>query len=79
MTVRCNVNVADKSNNKLEALKKRPEKRPDWKDLMKEIEQFRYSHALLKKSVCNDRSSPMISKTKQGKNVCCASFNLVYY
>jgi len=49
---------------KLEMLKKRPTKRPDWNDLMKEIEKFRCSHGLLKKTVCSDRSKPILTKTK---------------
>ncbi len=61
--------IPKNKSEKIEALKKRPAKRPDWNDLMKEIGQFRYSHSLLKKTVCNDRSGPMISKIKMGQNV----------
>ena len=50
-------------SEKLEQLKKKPAKRPDWSDLMKEIGQFKSSfHGLLKKTVCDDRSKPVLSK-----------------
>ena len=55
---------------KLDRLKKRPEKRPDWNELMKEIDSFRpgSSSQKLNKVACNDRSKPMLTKTKiQGK------------
>ncbi|XP_077295619.1 sarcomere length short isoform X2 [Arctopsyche grandis] len=41
---------------KIESLKSRPRKRPDWSDMMKEVESGRK----LKHVVCNDRSSPII-------------------
>ncbi|XP_059052561.1 trichohyalin [Achroia grisella] len=49
---------------KLEQLRSRPRKRPDWSDMMKEVEQGRK----LKHVVCNDRSSPIITKTAVVKN-----------
>ena len=50
-------------SEKIERLKKKPDKRPDWSDLMKEIGQFRGTcHGLLKKIVCDDRSKPVLSK-----------------
>ena len=52
-------------SEKLEQLKKKPAKRPDWNDLMKEIGQFKAgSRGLLKKTISNDRSKPMLSKHK---------------
>ncbi|XP_052752024.1 DNA ligase 1 isoform X2 [Galleria mellonella] len=49
---------------KLEQLRSRPRKRPDWSDMMKEVEQGKK----LKHVVCNDRSSPIITKTAVVKN-----------
>lgn len=49
---------------KIEQLKSRPRKRPDWSDMMKEVEQGKK----LKHVVCNDRSSPIISRTAVVKN-----------
>ncbi|XP_063389146.1 hepatoma-derived growth factor-related protein 2-like isoform X2 [Cydia fagiglandana] len=49
---------------KLESLRSRPRRRPDWSDMMKEVEQGKK----LKKVVCNDRSSPIITKTAVVKN-----------
>ncbi|XP_045770289.1 DNA ligase 1-like isoform X2 [Maniola jurtina] len=49
---------------KLEQLRTRPRKRPDWSDMMKEVEQGRK----LKKVVCNDRSSPIITRSVVVKN-----------
>jgi len=51
-------------NDRIEQLKKRPTKRPDWNDLMQEIEKYRCKAGLLKKTQCNDRSQPMLSKSK---------------
>ncbi|XP_046682603.1 calponin homology domain-containing protein DDB_G0272472 isoform X6 [Homalodisca vitripennis] len=45
---------------KLEALRSRPRRRPDWTDMMKEVEsgrQLRHVH-------CNDRSAPILPKEK---------------
>lgn len=49
---------------KLESLRSRPRKRPDWSDMMKEVEEGKK----LKHVVCNDRSSPIITKTSVVKN-----------
>ncbi|XP_063628716.1 nucleolar protein dao-5-like isoform X1 [Cydia splendana] len=49
---------------KLESLRSRPRRRPDWSDMMKEVEEGKK----LKKVVCNDRSSPIITKTAVVKN-----------
>ena len=52
-------------SEKLEQLKKKPAKRPDWNDLMKEIGQYRAgSRGLLKKIISNDRSKPILSGHK---------------
>jgi len=52
-------------SEKLELLKKRPTKRPDWNDLMQEIEKYKCGKSdLLNKTVTNDRSQPILSKTK---------------
>lgn len=56
--------AARKKAQRIENLKKRPTKRPDWNDLMKEIGAHRNSHGLLKKSLCNDRSAAILTKTK---------------
>ena len=46
-------------------MKKRPAKRPDWNELMKEIDSFRYGKVgRLNKVVTNDRSKPILTKTK---------------
>uniref|UniRef100_A0A2S2QU59 WH2 domain-containing protein n=1 Tax=Sipha flava TaxID=143950 RepID=A0A2S2QU59_9HEMI len=45
---------------KLESLRSRPRRRPDWSDMMKEVE----SGKKLKHVECNDRSAPIISSTK---------------
>ncbi|XP_014363173.2 glutamic acid-rich protein isoform X2 [Papilio machaon] len=49
---------------KIESLRSRPRKRPDWSDMMKEVEQGRK----LKHVVCNDRSSPIITRSAVVKN-----------
>ncbi|CAG9791476.1 unnamed protein product [Diatraea saccharalis] len=49
---------------KLETLRSRPRRRPDWSDMMKEVEQGKK----LKKVVCNDRSSPIITRSAVVKN-----------
>jgi len=51
-------------SDRVEALKKRPTKRPDWNDLMQEIEKYRVKAGMLNKVVTNDRSKPMLSKSK---------------
>lgn len=54
---------------KIEALKKRPTQKPDWSGLMQEIEALKYgAKGYLKKTVCNDRSKPMLTANRiQGK------------
>ncbi|XP_072934412.1 uncharacterized protein sals isoform X2 [Epargyreus clarus] len=49
---------------KIEQLRSRPRRRPDWSDMMKEVEQGKK----LKHVVCNDRSSPIIAKSTVVKN-----------
>ncbi|KAJ2942785.1 hypothetical protein O0L34_g14972 [Tuta absoluta] len=49
---------------KIEQLKSRPRRRPDWSDMMKEVEQGRK----LKHVECNDRSSPIITRAALVKN-----------
>jgi len=57
--------VSSIKSEKLEQLKKKPAKRPDWNDLMKEIGQFKSgSRGLLKRTQTDDRSKPMLTKTK---------------
>ena len=57
--------VSSLKSEKLEQLKKKPAKRPDWNDLMKEIGQYKGgSRGLLKKIISNDRSKPMLSTHK---------------
>lgn len=51
---------------KLEALRSRPRRRPDWTDMMKEVEQG----AKLKHVQCNDRSAPVLPKSKAKGQVC---------
>ncbi|XP_001946942.3 formin-like protein 14 [Acyrthosiphon pisum] len=45
---------------KLESLRSRPRRRPDWSDMMKEVESGRK----LKHVECNDRSAPIIPSNK---------------
>ena len=54
---------------KADSFRKRPNKRPDWNDLMKEIEAYRYSHSALNKVHTNDRSMPILPKNKRGDQV----------
>lgn len=49
---------------KLDSLRSRPRKRPDWSDMMKEVEQGKK----LKHVVCNDRSTPIITRSAVVKN-----------
>ncbi|XP_041972559.1 DNA ligase 1 isoform X1 [Aricia agestis] len=49
---------------KIEQLRSRPRRRPDWSDMMKEVEQGRK----LKHVVCNDRSQPIITRSVVVKN-----------
>ncbi|XP_047537999.1 glutamic acid-rich protein isoform X2 [Vanessa atalanta] len=49
---------------KIEQLRSRPRRRPDWSDMMKEVEQGKK----LKHVVCNDRSKPIITQSVVIKN-----------
>ncbi|KAH9632407.1 hypothetical protein HF086_011379, partial [Spodoptera exigua] len=49
---------------RIEQLRSRPRRRPDWSDMMKEVEQGKK----LKHVVCNDRSSPIITRSAVVKN-----------
>ncbi|XP_070518238.1 calponin homology domain-containing protein DDB_G0272472 isoform X2 [Cardiocondyla obscurior] len=51
----------DNQMQKLDMLKSRPRKRPDWANLMKEVESGRR----LKHVKCNDRSSPLIERVNK--------------
>ena len=55
--------------NRADSFKKQPTKRPDWNELMKEIEVYRYGHSGLKKVQTNDRSMPILPKLKRGGEV----------
>ncbi|XP_058822421.1 titin isoform X2 [Topomyia yanbarensis] len=48
--------VSNKHKELVEKLKKRPRKRPDWSDMMKEVEQG----TKLRHVECNDRSKPIV-------------------
>ncbi|XP_055634638.1 titin isoform X2 [Toxorhynchites rutilus septentrionalis] len=48
--------ISDRQKQVVDKLKKRPRKRPDWSDMMKEVEQGRK----LRHVECNDRSKPII-------------------
>ncbi|XP_063220464.1 DNA ligase 1 [Bacillus rossius redtenbacheri] len=52
--------VSGAAAEKLDALRSRPRKRPDWGTLMKDIESGRK----LKHVQCNDRSTPLLPKVK---------------
>ena len=57
-------------SNRVELLKQKPTKRPNWEAFMSEIEEFRYGFGgRLRKTTCNDRSGPILSTTKVGDNV----------
>ena len=50
--------------------RKKPTKEVNWKDLLKDIEGFKYGHGgKLKRVVTDDRSKPMLAKTKKGGKV----------
>lgn len=49
--------ISDKAKATLEKLKIRPRRRPDWSDMMKEVE----SGKKLKHVECNDRSKPILT------------------
>lgn len=48
--------ISDKGKETLEKLKSRPRRRPDWSDMMKEVEGGRK----LRHVQCNDRSNPIL-------------------
>ncbi|RZF41199.1 hypothetical protein LSTR_LSTR011580 [Laodelphax striatellus] len=52
--------ISKEKEAKLEALRSRPRRRPDWTDMMKEVEQG----AKLKHVECNDRSAPILPEAK---------------
>jgi len=52
--------LSESKAEKLEALKSRPRKRPDWGALMKDVECSRK----LKHVQCNDRSGPLLPRIK---------------
>ena len=52
--------LSEEQKQKIEQLRNRPRKRPDYSCLMKEIEGGRK----LKRVQCNDRSKPLLPKTK---------------
>ncbi|CAH1393531.1 unnamed protein product [Nezara viridula] len=52
--------ISKEKEVKLEALRSRPRRRPDWTDMMKEVEKgIKLNHVK-----CNDRSAPVLPKTK---------------
>lgn len=48
--------ISEKAKQTIEKLKTRPRKRPDWSDMMKEVETGRK----LRHVQCNDRSNPIL-------------------
>ena len=58
-----------KANSRADSFRKKPAKRPDWNDLMKEIEAYRYGHQGLNKVHTNDRSKPILPQNKRGGQV----------
>ncbi|XP_066590110.1 calponin homology domain-containing protein DDB_G0272472-like isoform X2 [Prorops nasuta] len=56
--------LTDNQHQKLEMLKSRPRKRPDWASMMKEVESGR----TLKHVKCNDRSAPLIERVNKVTN-----------
>lgn len=55
--------LTDKQKSVLTKLKTRPRKRPDWSDMMAEVEQGRK----LKHVECNDRSQPILTCKSMAK------------
>lgn len=55
--------LSEAARKRIEQLKSRPRRRPDWSDMMKEVEQGRK----LRHVQCNDRSAPIISVVKDEK------------
>jgi len=53
--------MSENKSEKLETLKSRPRKRPDWGALMKEVE---LGSRRLKHVQCNDRSGPLLPRIK---------------
>ena len=53
--------LSESKAEKLEALKNRPRKRPDWGALMKDVE---FGNRKLKHVQCNDRSCPLLPRIK---------------
>lgn len=58
--------ISEKGKETLEKLKSRPRRRPDWSDMMKEVE----SGKKLRHVQCNDRSNPILkSESVKGQFV----------
>ncbi|CAO1421553.1 unnamed protein product [Diamesa serratosioi] len=53
--------ISQKQREVLEKLKTRPRRRPDWSEMMKEVEEVKAGTKKLRKVQCNDRSSPIIA------------------
>ncbi|XP_026684571.1 actobindin-B/C-like [Diaphorina citri] len=53
--------LSETQKKRIEQLKSRPRRRPDWSDMMKEVEQGKK----LRHVQCNDRSAPIISVVKK--------------
>ena len=50
--------------------RKKPTKEVNWKDILNDIEEFKYGHGgKLKRVLTDDRSKPMLAKTKKGGKV----------
>uniref|UniRef100_A0A8D8SUV9 WH2 domain-containing protein n=1 Tax=Cacopsylla melanoneura TaxID=428564 RepID=A0A8D8SUV9_9HEMI len=56
--------LTEVQRKQLEQLKSRPRRRPDWSDMMKEVEQGKK----LRHVQCNDRSAPIVSVVKKDEN-----------
>ncbi|KAL1454368.1 hypothetical protein WDU94_010637, partial [Cyamophila willieti] len=56
--------LSDTQKKRLDQLKSRPRRRPDWSDMMKEVEQGKK----LRHVQCNDRSAPIVSVVKKDEN-----------
>lgn len=53
--------LTEAQRKRIEQLKSRPRRRPDWSDLCKEVEQGKK----LRHVQCNDRSAPIVSVVKK--------------
>jgi hypothetical protein len=53
--------MSESKADKLDVLRSRPRKRPDWGAMMKEVES---GNRKLKHVQCNDRSSPLLPRIK---------------